>query len=207
LILHIILNNQLGKRLFFFSHYILSFFLIALLINYQFMPHPELDVKCEKKILVESLSAKSESFWKKKLTFFLLLLKNPNDFFYLCSWYFPPYIENYEKVHDYCQPPTPLFNSCEFFSCFEKKKDEKPVFKKNITTKLIRNSYINVEKLSCGVASCCTLFKGSLWKRSYLNCYFICKHSRLSKKNFSRNKNKFTVIYVRNNWLCFLGRN
>jgi len=58
-------------------------------------------------------------------------------------------------------PPHPFLILANFFPA-SKKKDEKPVFKKNITTKLIRNSYINVEKLSCGVASCCTLFKGSL---------------------------------------------
>lgn len=52
------------------------------------MPHPELDVKCEKKILVESLSAKSESFWKKT-DIFLLLLKNPNDFFIHAADTFP----------------------------------------------------------------------------------------------------------------------
>jgi len=59
-------------------------------------------------------------------------------------------------------PPHPFLILANFFPASKKKKDEKPVFKKNITTKLIRNSYINVEKLSCGVASCCTLFKGSL---------------------------------------------
>lgn len=60
------------------------------------MPHPELDVKCEKKILVESLSAKSESFWKKKFDIFLLLLKNPNDFFIHAADTFP-FMNNYEK--------------------------------------------------------------------------------------------------------------
>ena len=84
------------------------------------MPHPELDVKCEKKILVESLSAKSESFWKKKLTFFLLLLKNPNDFFLYVQLLLPPY-ENYEKVHDYCQPPYPFLILANFFPASKKK--------------------------------------------------------------------------------------
>lgn len=65
MILHIILNNQLGKRLFFFSHYILSFFLIALLINYQFMPHPELDVKCEKKYWLKVLALNQNHFGKQ----------------------------------------------------------------------------------------------------------------------------------------------
>lgn len=55
--------------------------------------------------------------------------------------------------------PDPFLILANFFPA--SKKNEKPVFKKNIT-KLIRNSYINVEKLSCGVASCCMLFKGSL---------------------------------------------
>jgi len=45
------------------------------------MPHPELDVKCEKKILVESLSAKSESFWKKKIDIFFVTFKKSKRFF------------------------------------------------------------------------------------------------------------------------------
>jgi len=60
-------------------------FLIALLINYQFMPHPEPDDKCEKKYWLKVLALNQNHFGKKKIDIFLLLLKNPNDFFYLCS--------------------------------------------------------------------------------------------------------------------------
>jgi len=53
------------------------------------MPHPELDVKCEKKILVESLSSKTKINLEKKIDSFLLLLKNPNDFFIHAADTFP----------------------------------------------------------------------------------------------------------------------
>ena len=83
------------------------------------MPHPVPDDKCEKKYWLKVLALNLNHFGKK-IDIFLLLLKNPNDFFLYVQLLLPPY-ENYEKVHDYCQPPLPLFNSCEFFSCFEEK--------------------------------------------------------------------------------------
>jgi len=39
--------------------------------------------------------------------------------------------KNYEKVHDYCQPPHPFLILANFFPA-SKKKDEKPVFKKTL---------------------------------------------------------------------------
>ena len=171
MILHIILNNQLGTRfiIFLFPLHTLIF-LIALLINYQFMPHPEPDDKCEKKYWLKVLALNQNHFGKKNWHFFVTFKKSKR-FFLSVQLILSP-IWKLWKSPWLLPAPHPFLILANFFPA--SKKNEKPVFKKNIT-KLIRNSYINVEKLSCGVASCCMLFKGSLWKRSYLNCYFICK--------------------------------
>jgi len=58
-------------------------------MNHQLMPHTEHDVKCEKKYWLKVLALNQNHFGK----FFLLFLKNPNDFCFLCSSYFPPYEE------------------------------------------------------------------------------------------------------------------
>lgn len=92
------------------------------------MPHPEPDDKCEKKYWLKVLALNLNHFGKK-IDICLLLLKNPNDFFLYVQLILPPY-ENYEKVHDYCQPPYPFLILANFFPASKKK--EKPVFKKTL---------------------------------------------------------------------------
>jgi hypothetical protein len=53
-------------------------------ITLVFMPHPVPDDKCEKKYWLKVLALNLNHFGKK-IDICLLLLKNPNDFFYMCS--------------------------------------------------------------------------------------------------------------------------
>merc|ERR1712008_461389 len=129
-------HGQLGKRLFFFAHHILSFFLIALLINYQFMPHPELDVKCEKKILVESLSAKSESFWKKKNDIFFVTFKKSKRFFLSVQLKLSPYMKTMKKSMIIASPPHPFLILANFF----------PASKKKMKNQSLKKHYYKIDK-------------------------------------------------------------
>ena len=83
------------------------------------MPHPEPDDKCEKKYWLKVLALNLKSFWKKELTFFVTFKKSKRFFLYV-QLILPPY-ENYEKVHDYCQPPYPFLILANFFPASKKK--------------------------------------------------------------------------------------
>ena len=150
MILHIILNNQLGTRLLFlFSHYWHTLiFLIALLINYQFMPHPEPDDKCEKKYWLKVLALNQNHFGKKNWHFFVTFKKSKR-FFLSVQLILSP-IWKLWKSPWLLPAPHPFLILANFFPA--SKKNEKPVFKKKhykIDKKLVYKC--RKTKLWCGL--------------------------------------------------------